>query len=159
MSEQMREYPLARTEGLVVEALDDEVLVYDLERHRAHCLNGTAAVVWRGCDGKRSVDDLAALLGCEVGTPVSVELIRHALAELSRRRLLNEAAGVEPGLSRREMLRKAGLAGAAAVAAVPVIKSIVAPTAAQASTCLGPGSSCSSSSECCSGLCSGSTCW
>ena len=39
--------PRARTEGLVVTELPDELLVYDLERHRAHCLNPTAALVFK----------------------------------------------------------------------------------------------------------------
>src|SRR5258708_10867387 len=33
-----------RTKGLVVTELKGEMLVYDLERHRAHCLNPAAAV-------------------------------------------------------------------------------------------------------------------
>ncbi len=37
--------PLARHEGLVVQKLDGEVLIYDLQRHRAHCLNSTAAAI------------------------------------------------------------------------------------------------------------------
>jgi hypothetical protein len=39
--------PRARRDELVVEELDDETLVYDLERHKARCLNHTAALVWR----------------------------------------------------------------------------------------------------------------
>ena len=39
--------PRARTEGLVVTELPDELLVYDLERHRAYCLNPTAALVFK----------------------------------------------------------------------------------------------------------------
>lgn len=31
--------PLARREELVVPELADEVLVYDLRQHKAHCLN------------------------------------------------------------------------------------------------------------------------
>ena len=39
--------PRARQDELVVEELQDETLVYDLERHKARCLNRTAALVWR----------------------------------------------------------------------------------------------------------------
>ena len=53
MSEQY--LPAARTSGLVVRELAEETLVYDEERHRAHCLNRTAALVWRHCDGKTPV--------------------------------------------------------------------------------------------------------
>jgi len=34
---------LARQKGSAIHALVDEVLAYDLERHRAHCLNPVAA--------------------------------------------------------------------------------------------------------------------
>ena len=47
--------PRARKEGLVVQDMPDELLVYDVDRHKAHCLNQTAALVWKRCDGKTSV--------------------------------------------------------------------------------------------------------
>ena len=50
--------PKARAEGVVVRELDEEVLVYDLDTHRAVCLNGAAAAVWRLCDGRRTPDDI-----------------------------------------------------------------------------------------------------
>jgi hypothetical protein len=50
--------PCARTEGLVVQTLADEVLVYDLERHKAHCLNHAAALIWKHCDGRTSVAEM-----------------------------------------------------------------------------------------------------
>ena len=36
--------PEARQDGLVIEELLEEILVYDLKRHRAYCLNRTAAL-------------------------------------------------------------------------------------------------------------------
>jgi len=36
-----------------VKQADGEVLIYDLERNKAHCLNNTAARVWQYCDGER----------------------------------------------------------------------------------------------------------
>src|SRR5207248_2525045 len=40
--------PSARQDRLVVQELSDEVLVYDLDRHRAHCLNRAASLPqWR----------------------------------------------------------------------------------------------------------------
>ena len=47
--------PRARQDELVVEELSDETLVYDLKRHKANCLNRTAALVWQDCDGQTSV--------------------------------------------------------------------------------------------------------
>jgi hypothetical protein len=46
----------------------------------------------------------------------------------------------------------------AAVVAVPLITSIVAPTAAEAASCFGSGHSCASSSQCCSGICNSNAC-
>ena len=51
--------PRMREQGLVVDDLPDEVLVYDLDRHQAHCLNRTAALVWRHCDGQTTVKEIA----------------------------------------------------------------------------------------------------
>src|SRR5262249_52266190 len=45
--------PAARERGLIVQELADELLVYDEGRHRAHCLNLTAALVWRRMEGRR----------------------------------------------------------------------------------------------------------
>ena len=52
-------FPHARSEGLVITDLDDEILIYDKERDKAHCLNQTAALVWKYSDGKRSVAEIA----------------------------------------------------------------------------------------------------
>ena len=44
--------PLARSEGLVVEEVGDELLVADPLSSRAHSLNAFAARVWQACDGE-----------------------------------------------------------------------------------------------------------
>src|SRR5919204_202395 len=67
--------PHARTDQLVVSDVDDEVLVYDLARHRAHCLNRTTALVWRHCDGQTPVATLAARLQGELGAPIEAEVV------------------------------------------------------------------------------------
>ena len=54
--------PLARKEGLLIERLPDEVLVYDLDRKKAHCLNGSAALIWNNCDGKTTVEAIRLIL-------------------------------------------------------------------------------------------------
>ena len=151
--------PRARTEGLVVQELPDEVLVYDRDRDKAHCLNQTAALVWKYCDGETNVASIAQRLGRDLKTtPVDEKIVWYALDQLSKDHLLEESV-VPPtllaGMSRREMVR---VLGVAAVVAVPLVTSIIAPTPAQASTCLPTGASCSSSAQCCSGLCNTGTC-
>ena len=61
--------PRARQDELIVEELQDETLVYDLKRHKAHCLNRTSALVWRRCDGRTTVAEVAALRERELKIP------------------------------------------------------------------------------------------
>ena len=51
--------PQARHEALITKEADGELLVYDEQRDRAHCLNETAAAVWRLCDGHTTVSEIA----------------------------------------------------------------------------------------------------
>jgi hypothetical protein len=54
--------PRARADGLIVKELADELLVYDIQRDKAHCLNLTAAAVWKQCDGRATVPEIARRL-------------------------------------------------------------------------------------------------
>ena len=150
--------PEARKEGLVVQELSGEVLVYDRERNKAHCLNSTAARVWEYCDGKTSVAQIARAIEGEINAPVDEDVIWLGVEQLSKIHLLQEHAKLpehKSGLSRREVMKRIGLAAAVAL---PVVTSIVAPRAVQAATCGGPGAPCTTSAQCCSGLCSAGMC-
>jgi len=121
---------LARREELVVQELPDEVLVYDLRQHKAHCLNHTAAFVWNHCDGQKTAAEMAGLIEKKWGKPVSEDVVWLALQQLSKADLLKEevvrsAGGVN--LSRRAAVRRLGLATALAL---PLVTSIVSPAAA-----------------------------
>lgn len=144
--------PRMRAHGLVIDELPDEVLIYDLDRHEAHCLNRSAALVWRACDGHTAPDAIARKLTVELDAEFSEELVLHALGQLERFHLLEHTptarARFAP-LSRRQMVRRLGLAAAVAV---PLITSIVAPTAVQAATCTPGGQPCSTTIACCSVL-------
>jgi hypothetical protein len=147
--------PKARRVGLLIQELPGELLVYDQERHKAHCLNSTASLIWQNCDGETPVTGIADRLSVALKSPVSSELVVVALEKLSSRHLLDDPPsthGGNKGPSRREVLRRIGLTAAIAL---PVVTSIVAPRAAQAATCLPSGSSCSSGAQCCSGVCNG----
>ncbi|MDT5062871.1 MAG: hypothetical protein QOH63_3330 [Acidobacteriota bacterium] len=124
--------PQARKDGLVINELSNEMVVYDLESHKAHCLNQTAALVWRRCDGRTTPAGIAASLRRELKTSINEDLVWYALAQLGKDHLLTESiaptiAGAQ--LSRRELVKRLGLA---AVIAVPLITTIVAPTAVEA---------------------------
>lgn len=150
--------PQARSEGLVIQELPGEVLIYDLERDKAHCLNQTAAIIWKNCDGKTSVSQLAQILAKESGLPANDELVWLALEQLNKAKLLPDtvkpSAGKKP-MTRREVMKRMGIGAAVAI---PVVTSIVAPMAAQAATLLTPGSPCVSPVQCQSGLCNNPVC-
>lgn len=145
----------ARVEDLIITEIKDEVLVYDNRRHHIHHLNRVMASVWRLCDGRRSVGDIAA----EIGQPGDAgnEIVRVALSQLADARLLDGAPPRHMHAvrrSRRGFVRRMTIGGAIAV---PMIASMTAPTAAQqASTdppmCTPAFGRCDGGQICCSNL-------
>jgi hypothetical protein len=161
----MKQFPKVRKEKLIVQQFKDELLVYDKQSHKAHCLNGTAALVWKRCDGRTSVTEISRRLGKEMEGEAVVDerLVWYALKQFERDHLLEEKldiparmmASVGAGINRRRMIKVLGLA---AVVAVPLVTSMAAPHAGDAVSCLGPGATCTTSVQCCNGLCNGGTC-
>lgn len=145
--------PLAREVSLVIEELSDELLIYDLNRHKAHCLNRTAAWVWKHCDGRRTVEEMAVLMSEELKTPVNEQLIRLALDKLGKEHLLERRFVPPPMMGQLNRRQIARALGAGAIVIIPLITSIVAPTAEAATSCKGAGGGCMFGTECCSGVC------
>ena len=144
--------PSARRDELVVHELPDEVLVYDSERHEAHCLNPTAALLWKHCDGQRSVAEIAGLLEKSLGKgAVDEDLVLFALNQLEKDHLLEEKlmwpVGMER-ISRRELVRRLGISVAVAI---PLVTSILAPSVAYAGSGPNTGAPCSSDTDCTGG--------
>jgi len=153
-----KQTPVARRSGIVVKKMDNEVLVYDTERHQAHCLNQQAALVWENCDGTRTITDFYRLLDQNISSRQKEQIIWIALTQLETAGLLDEPIAkpdTVKGMTRRQLIKAAGIA---ALLAIPVVTTMMAPTAAHASTCLASGQGCTSSAECCSGLCSVNVC-
>ena len=125
--------PAAREASLLVRELAEEVLVYDEEGHRAHCLNQTAALVWKSCDGRTPVARIAERVGAQMSAHVPEEVVWLALEQLAEFDLLATGAArawAETNLiSRRKMLRRLGVAAAVSL---PLVTSVVSPTAAEA---------------------------
>lgn len=156
--------PTARKEDLVIQELSDEVLVYDLKTNKAHCLNQTAALVWKSCDGKNSIEHIISDLEKETGSKVSEDFIWLAIDQLNEKNLLSqEITSKFAGQSRRQVLKKIGLAS---VIALPIIASLTAPSAALAVACSGTVTNCvgcNDNTACTapgipSGRCCGGTC-
>jgi hypothetical protein len=122
--------PVARNHDLVISELPDEVLVYDLRSHKAHCLNASAAAVWRLCDG-RHASEIGSELEKLFGSPVTDDFISLAVDQLAERELLEAEITVElTKRTRRTMIKTLGLSSAVAL---PVIASLVAPRSAMGS--------------------------
>ena len=133
--------PKKRTDNIVVQKMNEEVLVYDLYSNKAVCLNETAAIVWKLCDGKKTASEIAENVGKRLKKPVTNELIWLAIDQLKAENLLSNGGALEAvfdGLTRREVVRKVGIAS---MIAVPIVSSIAAPNAvaAQSSTCFTTG--------------------
>lgn len=151
----MTKYPLGREDNIVVQELKDEVLIYDLNTHKAFCLNKTSALVWQLCDGTKSADQISNQISRKSKTPVTEELIWLALDELKKNNLLANAQEISSdfnGMNRREVIRKIGLTS---LVALPIISSLIAPTAAMAqsataiATCTQVGGvSCNTAANC-----------
>jgi hypothetical protein len=162
--------PRARKDGLVIKELPDETLVYDLERDEAHCLNQTAALVWKRCDGKTTIAKMTSLLHEQLDTSVNADVVWLAVKQLQRFHLIesyDEEIVAMPSVSRRNLVLKY----APAALVLPLIMSISAPAAAQAATptpaptpdpCIanpgGLGCPCSSDGDCNSQNCNGGIC-
>src|SRR4051812_12225102 len=117
----MMNNPKARLNGLVVQEMPDEVLVYDLNSNKAHCLNDSAAAIWRACDGANSVTDIVNDFEKSGKGNVSEDFVWLALDQLQENDLLETPTAKRfSGHSRRQMLKTIGLAS---VVAVPVIAS------------------------------------
>lgn len=123
--------PEARRERLLLEEVGDELVVYDVQRHHAHQLNRAAALVWRCCDGRKTVADLKKVLQKELNPAADEAIVWRALDRLEKAHLLRETLPRSAGLTRRQALGKFGQTAALALL-VPAVTSITAPAPLQA---------------------------
>jgi Coenzyme PQQ synthesis protein D (PqqD) len=136
--------------NVIVQDVLEEVLIYDLEKNIVRRLNRIAAAVWKECDGRKNAGEIARAVAPRFEGKVDEQTVLLALRQFTKSHLLR---GGTPGLasaravSRRELIKRLG------IAAVPVVTSMIVPTAARAASCLPAGRNCSSNNQCCSGLC------
>jgi hypothetical protein len=154
--------PKGRENDIVIQQLNDEVLIYDLTTSKAFCLNETSAAIWNLCDGESSVSDITKQLSKQLKSPVTEDFVWLALDGLKKENLIeNETQMSTPfeGLSRREVIRKVGIGS---MIALPMISSLIAPTAAHAQSAGGAlaanGAACTADNNCSSTCCAGGTC-
>jgi len=106
----MQKMPQARRSGLIIQELDSEILIYDQDTNKAHCLNQTAAKVWKYCDGETTVADACSALSRDLETPIDEKLVWYAVDQFSTDNLLEKQ--IEPpafiiaGMNRRQMFAR-----------------------------------------------------
>jgi len=126
--------PKTRSTQLLLEELPDELVIYDVERNQAHCLNGTAMRVWALCDGEHTVSEIAGALNMDLDTEGTETLVWCALDQFTENHLLESVedppadSGSRESLARRQVLLRLGLV----VGLLPLVESIVSPEAALA---------------------------
>ena len=129
-----RSLPQFRT-SLIVKELAGEILVYDETSTKAYCLNKSAATIWGMCDGKTSISEMARKAAIEIDGMIDEVFVAVALTSFRDNGLLeNESGDIRPiaRLTRAELVARVGRVGLAAAVALPLVTSIVAPTAAKA---------------------------
>lgn len=144
--------PAARHDGLVMTEVNGEIMLYDTESHSIHHLDRISQTVWSLCDGSRTVAAIRLAAEEQMRAELSPDVLMLALRQLAVANLL---AGPSPSLlsgessTRRGLLRRLG-----ASAMLPVVTSISAPTAAQASStlCEPEWGECSLGLPCCGDL-------
>ena len=146
----MKALPRARQASLIIKEVDDETLIYDRDSDEAHCLNSTAARIWRSCDGQSTVSEIAERLGTEMQTTVDENVVWLALDQLEKFKLLEQPVAKPAwmtGVSRRQAVRTLGIAAIVS----PLITSIIVPVAAQGGPCIPPGGTfcCKDPKDCC----------
>jgi len=131
-------HPQVRQDGLLIQEIGEELVIYDCKRDHIHSLNATAALVWRNCDGQTSIMEIAALLDQLQDGSIRQEIVRLALGQLVSAGLLEDARHTSEHTSvlRRDALGALTKAGAF-VLLLPVITSITAPTPAMAASLTG----------------------
>ena len=155
--------PTSRKKEIVVQEYNNEILIYDLSLHKAFSLNETSALVWQACDGNHTVSEISQQISRQLKSSVSEDFVWLALDQLKKDNLLEENSVQSTpfdGLSRREVIRKVGFAS---LVTLPVIASLIAPTAAMAQSagCFGDnnalqsalGCACNSGSDCQTNCC------
>ena len=136
--------PVSLKNNVIVQELEKELLLYDLTSDKAFCLNETASIIWNLCDGQNTIEDIRRETSLQLKTQITEEMIWLALDKFRSEQLLSNYREIKvdfKGLSRRQAIKKAGLA---TIAALPLISTIIFPVAAEAQS----QAVCSSSTSC-----------
>jgi hypothetical protein len=106
----MKYIPIVPFSELTMQQVGDDLIVFDPQEKKAHCLNRVAAYVLRSCDGKLTVNEIASELSKEFEVENEAEaLTLLALEELSKAGLVANSNVLidKTHIDRRNFLKKA----------------------------------------------------
>lgn len=151
--------PNARKKNLVVQELPDELLIYDLAKNKAICLNQTVRLILEQCDGKTTLEKAAENISKNLKTEISDEIFWVALEQLKKNNLLDESQSMSemPKVSRRDLMKS----GLALTIALPLVTSLIAPSAIHAQSgnvCTPAGLGCFTDINNMDNCCAGASC-
>ena len=155
----MTPLPRARS-GLLKHNVDDQELIYDPRADRVHLLDPTTACVLTLLqEGGWTPEGVVVEMSARLGVPANASLLPLAIEELRAADLLEHSADeISPlvDVTRRELLKKVGLAGAAALLIPSIVTFTATPGYAQTSGAgtLATGQPCSATpgQQCAPGL-------
>lgn len=131
--------PISIRHQIVTQTVGNELFIYELSTNKVWCLNETCSFVWGMCDGTNPVSEITKAISKEFNLRSDESIIWLTLDSLKKAGLLENGEEVMKSVgsffSRREAIKKVGLT---TMVALPIISSVIAPTAAQAqSSCIG----------------------
>ncbi|MGH9768364.1 MAG: PqqD family protein [Blastocatellia bacterium] len=125
--------PLTKKDFIVVEESLNEALIYDSDKNKLHVLTPVATTVWKSCDGKTSVSEIASKLKAELNDELGADATWLALEELEKNGLLENSLNIpRNGISRRDLIKTAAVS-------LPLITTMIAPSPARAQSAVQMG--------------------
>jgi len=141
--------------GLLRHKLDGQVLIYDTNGDRVHLLDTTTACVLDLLEeGGRTADGITGELARRIAVAKDEGLYTLSVEELRKADLLDETTVKLPALpdvTRRELVRKIALTGAAALL-IPAVATLSATSAYAGGSPVGIASACINTNDCPEGL-------
>lgn len=132
-----------RKDNLVIQEFENETLIYDLNNHKAFCLNKHSAVIWNLCDGNNSVLEISEKMSASLQELISEDFVILAINQFHKNNLLENDREINQyfsaDFSRRDVIKKVGLS---TMIALPIISSVVVPQVVSAQSIAGLGQTC-----------------
>lgn len=129
------DFPKAIVKDIVLQEINNELFIYHLKTDQAFCLNETSALVFNLSTGTNSIKQIKETIENLINKSFPEEIIWLALEQLADNNLLedgNKFINKANSISRRRIIKKIGLS---TMVALPLISSVVVPTAVQAGSC------------------------